>query len=351
MISVVIPARDSQNTIRVTVETLYNQTRRPDEVIIVVCPGDHTCTTIEDYILSGFVKPVVTETPGDYVRDAQWKRCVGVLASKGDLVFLTDSKVVLEEHAIERSCKLMLEYNVDVVGGISPAWPDQMSNFWAKLHDKALVSNLPDFPTVGLLTERNFGKTESLPVTTALMMKRKVFQAVSGDFALEFSKVASTYDDYVLSWLIVRAGFPILVTNQVIAHHKHRISWKGYSTQISRSGQSAAVMAKMYPKCPFGTRRVRQVSLIATTLLLGLMGSIVAITVLGEQAIITGLLLSMLGYLVLGMINVVKAKEMQAFVFPILTTLLILIFSLHFAKTYTKTEQRMQEMAPYLQIH
>lgn len=351
MISVVIPARDSQGTIRITIETLYNQTKRPDEVIVVVCPGDYTCTTIEDYILSGFVRLVVTETPRDYVRDAQWKRYVGVLASKGDLVFLTDSKVVLEEHALERACGMMLEHNVDVVGGISPAWPDQMNNFWAKLHDKALISNLPDFPMVGLLTEQNFGKTESLPVTTALMMKRKVFQAVSKDFALEFSKVASTYDDYVLSWLIVKAGFPILVTNQVIAHHKHRISWGGYSAQISRSGQSAAVMAKMYPECPFGTRRVRQVSMIATTLLLGLTGNIAAITVLKEQAIITSLLLAMFGYLVLGMINVVKAKEMKAFVFPIFTTLLIIIFSLHFAKTYTKTELRMQEIASYLQIH
>ena len=350
-VSVVIPARDSQDTIRVTIETLFHQTKRPDEVIVVVCPGDFTRTAIEDYITTGFVRVLSVAVPEDYVRDAQWKRWTGVKATKGDIIFLTDSKVMLEEHALENALKMMMEYGVDVIGGITPAWPDQMENFWAKLHDKALVSNLPEFPPVGMLTAQNFGRTESLPVTSALMMRREVFEAVSSDFALKFSTVASTYDDYVLAWLIVEAGYPILVTNQVIAHHKHRISWKGYSAQISRSGQSAAIMAKMYPACPFGRRRVKQVAIISLALFLSVMTSIFAVAAFGHTAISAGLLLSVFAYSVFGTLNVIKAKEVKAFVFPVLTALLILNFSLHFAKTYIKTQHHPQDVASYLQIH
>jgi GT2 family glycosyltransferase len=351
MISVVIPARDSQDTIRITIDTLYCQTRKPDEVIIVVCPGDFTHTAIEDYIGKGFVRILSVEAPKEYIRDAQWKRWIGMQAARGDIIFLTDSKVVLEEHALENAFNLMVENGVDVVGGITPAWPDQMENFWAKLHDNALITNLPVFPRIGMLTAQNFGKTESLPVTTALLMKRKVFDAVAEDFALDFSKVASTYDDYVLSWLIVEAGFPILVTNRVIAHHKHRLSWKGYSTQISRSGQSAAIMARMYPDCPFGTRRLRQVAVITLALTLGVLVGVSAFIALGNLVIGYGLLFVLLVLTLLGVVNVVRAKELKAFVFPVFTILLILTFSLHFTKNYTRTEYQPQEVASYLQIH
>lgn len=348
-VSVVIPARDSQDTIRTTVETLHNQTRLPDEVIIVVGENDFTHVTIEDFIASGFVTMIVTKPPDDYVRDTQWKRWVGVQKSLGDTIFLTDSMILLEEHALENALRLMEEHQVSVVGGITPSWPDQANNFWAALHDKALVSNLPQFPVAGLLTAENFGKTENLPVTAALMMTRGTFEKVEDDFALEFSKVGASYEDFALSWLIVQAGHTILVTNQVVGYHKHRINWSEYSTQIGRSGQGAAVLAKMYPNCPLGMRRLKQVNLIKKALLLVVASGLFAATVFKCIAIAVGLLLSVVGYLVLGALNVIKAKEFQAFLFPLFTILLILNFALHFNKTYTQTSTP-STVNKYLQI-
>lgn len=350
-VSVVIPARDSQSTIRTTVKTLHNQTRRPDEVIIVVGKNDFTHVTIEDFIASGFVTMIVTKPPNDYVRDTQWKRWQGVQKSLGDIIFLTDSKVFLEEHALENALRLMEEHQVSVVGGITPAWPDQEDNFWAALHDKALVSNLPQFSVAGLITAENFGKTESLPVTAALMMTRDVFEKVEDDFALEFSKVGASYEDFVLSWLIVKAGYTILVTNQVIGYHKHRINWSGYFMQLGRSGQGAAVMAKMYPDCPFGARRLKQVNLIKIALLLVVVSGLFAAMVDKGAAIAVGLLLSVVGYLVLGVLNVIKAKKLQAFLFPLFTILLILNFALHFNKTYAQTSYDPFAVKKYLQIN
>jgi len=349
-VSVVIPARDSQSTIRTTVETLHNQTRRPDEVVIVVGENDLTRVTIEDFITSGFVTMIVTKPPSDYIRDAQWKRWVGTKQSMGDIIFLTDSMILLEEHALENALRLMKEHQVSVLGGITPSWPDQSNNFWAILHDKALVSNLPQFPVAGLLTAEKFGETESLPVTAALMMTRSVFESVEHDFALEFSKVGASYEDFALSWLIVKAGYAILMTNQVVAYHKHRINWFEYSKQIGRSGQGAAVMAKMYPDCPLSTRKFKQVKLIKIGLLLIAISVLFATIMFKSTTIMVVLLLSVVGFLALGVLNVFKAKKIQAFFFPLFTTLLILNFALHFNKTYTQTSYTPFMVNEYLQI-
>ncbi len=349
-VSVVIPARDSQGTIRTTIETLHNQTRRPDEVIIVVGKNDFTQATIEDFIASGFVTMIVTEPPSDYVRDTQWKRWVGMQKSMGDIIFLTDSMILLEEHALETALGLMKEHKVSVVAGISPSWPDQKDNFWAALHDKALVSNLPEFPVAGLLTAENFGKTESLPVTAALMMTRDVFEKVENDFALEFSKVGASYEDFALSWLIVKEDYTILVTNQVIGYHKHRINWSGYAKQLGRSGQGAAVLAKMYPDCPFGVRRLKQVKLIGVVLLLIMLSGLFTTATFEWLAITIGMLLSVVGYLLLGVLNVIKTKELRAFLFPLFTILLILNFALHFSKTYAQKTHNPSTVSKYLQI-
>ena len=352
-VSVVIPARDSQETIRFTVESLWNQTFCPNEVIIVVGSNDFTRLAIEDFIENGFVKMIIADPPCEFIRDAMWRRRVGVEAAKGDVIVFIDSKSIAEKHAFENVLNMMTVYNASAVAGITPAWPDQQSNFWASIHDKALVSNLPKFPKIGWVTKDNFGMSESLPVTSAFAITKDVYNLVSDDFAVEFSKYGASYEDYVLSWFIAEKGVQILITNQFIAFHKHRLSWKEYSTQIGRSGQGAAMMAKMYPACPFGTRRIRQVSMITLAFLLGVVIGIVAITVYGPMAIGAGLLLSMFGYLVLGTTNVVKAKEIKAFIFPLFTTLLIINFALHFTKTYIKTGHRPQEqeMASYLQIH
>ena len=246
-VSVVIPARDSQHTIRHTLESLARQTRQPDEVIIVVGPDDLTHTTIESFVDIGFVRVLEVDPPAELVRDAHWKRWVGAKAAKGDVIFFTDSKVIVEEQSIEKALELMDRYGVMVVAGITAAWPDQAQHFMAKVQDKGLVVNNPQFPDVGFLTRENFGESESLPVTTTLFIARQAFECFQDDFGIDFSAMASSYDDYVVAWLLVRAGVTILITTKVVAHHRHRMTWKNYTAQIARSGQSAAVLLFQYP--------------------------------------------------------------------------------------------------------
>lgn len=352
VVSVVIPARESQGTIRKTIESLAGQTRPPDEVIVVVGRGDRTCTAIEDYIDSGFVRVLERDLPARFVRDAHWKRWVGAKAAKGDVLFFTDSKVILEQHAIQRALELMDEYSVMVVAGIVPAWPDQASHFITKIQDKGLVQNNPNFPDVGFLTRDNFGRTESLPGTGALVMTRQAFEQIQDDFGVAFSATAPSYEDYVTVWLLVRSGIPVLITNKVVVYHKHRLTWGDYLTQISRSGQGAVAIRFRYPDCPFGRRRLAQVFAVWGLAATSLVVAGTSISAFGLSAIWVMAILAMGFYFILGMVNAVRARDLWGFLIPPVTTLLILTFVVHFSKGWVKRGcLEPQEALKYLQIH
>ncbi|MDQ3008213.1 MAG: glycosyltransferase [bacterium] len=346
-VSVVIPALDAKDTIALTINSLQSQTRLPDEIIIVVGPNDNTSLGLETVPTT--VRFLKVNVPSVFTRDAQWKRREGARASVGSVIFFADSKALIEKHSIENALRLMDVAAVSVVAGISPDWPDQQQHLISKVHDHALIMNCPSFPHQAVLNKANFGHTESLPVTTALAMKREVFAAIEADFAVEFSSIASTYDDYLLSWLVVSAGYDILLTDQVIGYHKHRLNWKEYRRQISRSGQSAAIMLQQYPGCPFGQRRKIQVILIWAVLLMGMIMSIFSALHFG---LAQTLLLGILGYSVLGFMNLRKAKwDPAGFVIPLFTIVLILTFSWHFSNIVLKPRETQQFDKRYFQAH
>lgn len=352
IVSVVIPARGSQDSIRRTIQSLVQQTRLPDEVIVVVGQDDQTRTAIEDYVDSGFVRILVTNPPARFVRDAHWKRWTGARVAKGTVICFTDSSVILEEHAIQQALMLMDRHSVQVVAGVVPTWPEQASSFMAKVQDRGLVINYPEFPEIGFLDERNFGRSESIPVTGILFMARSAFELIQDDFGVEFSSRASTYDDYVVDWLLIKAGVTIAVTRTVIGYHKPRLSLRRYIGEISRSGQSAAVMCYQYPECPFGRRRLYQTLAVWGMTVFGLVVAVVSTIVLGPVTLLAMAVLAIGSYLVLGIANAVKARDLWGVLIPPITTLLIFTFAVHFTKGWTLMKQRRlepQEVQKYLQ--
>lgn len=349
-VSVVIPARDSQDTIRYTVDSLYKQTFPPEEVLVVIGRGDRTDSVIRDYLEEGFVRIIRVSPPEDYVRDAMWKRRIGAEEAKGDIIVFIDSRNIAKKDSIEVALKAMEKYGTSVVAGITPAWPNQKGNFWADLHDNALISNVPYFPEEGWVTKENFACFESLPLTGALVFTREVFNSVKSDFAVEFSKTGSSYEDYVLSWLIVCKGFSIFTTSSFVFYHKHRLSWKEYFLQIARSGQGAATMARMYPECPFGKKRLKQVIFISLFMFFLVCAGVLLVFSLGKIALLYSAGVLFIGCKFLGILNVFKAKSAQAFFFPLVTSLLVLNFGLHFVKSYFKKDLSSEKMEKYLQL-
>lgn len=350
-VSVVIPARNSQETIRLTIDSLTKQTHLPNEVFVVVGENDQTHTSIEDYIKSGFVSLLQAKPPPHMIRDAQWKRWFGAHSVNSDIIFFTDSKVIVEKNAIQETLFLMEEYSAKVVAGVVPAWPEQSSHFMAKIQDHGLIQNNPCFSEASFLTRENFAKSESLPCTGAIAMETSVFHLIQDDFAVEFSATTPSYEDYVVAWLLVQKNIPILTTNRVIAFHKHRLIWKEYLTQISRSGLGAAALRCYYPECPFGKKRLFQSLFVLGAFFVGL--TTITYLILNSLFVV---LWSVIGLVLgtffgLGVVNVIKAKDLECFFIPPFTALVITTFVFSFVKGWFRHGQvRPEEALEYLQL-
>lgn len=349
-VSVVIPTRSSQAVLRTTVESLLCQTLRPLEIIVVASRNSPTRDAMADFIASGTVTYMECDAP-EYVRDAHIKRHFGASRATGDYIFFTDSKSPLERHALERAMTLATTHNMHAVAGAAISWKEDAMSFLAKIQDKGLIRNNPKFPNFAVLTQENFGSSESLPVTTAYMLSQTAFEAVKDEFGLAFSKVASTYDDYALAWLTVKSGFPIILTNTVISYHKHRIDWKGYLKQIARCGQSAAIFAKYYPDCPFAKRRIIQVASITALHIFMLLCFFAALALWGSTALIYTISLAVVSFFAAGIVNAVVAKDMHALLMPPVTYVLIMNFCWHFiAWSALPTRAYQNRLHAYIQV-
>lgn len=351
LVSIVIPARESHKTILTTIKSIFSQTYLPLEIIIVASKGDPTKKVLKKYIRNKKIIYLEIDRNNHFTRDSHYKRWVGSKITKAKYIFYTDSKVALDKTALENALKMAKKFKAQAVAGIAQSWKKDAHLFVSKIQDKALIKNNPRFSEMEWLSKNNFGYKESLPVTTALMITRNSFNRISRDFALEFTKVASSYEDYVIAWLLVKNNIPILLTNKVISYHKHRTEFKEYFKQISRSGQGAALMVKYYPDCPFGKRRLIQVISYSLALFLTLIFLLFFLVIYGVHIIPSYLMTLIIVFFVLGLINFLLEKDLATLFIPPFTLLLITVFSYHFLKWYLQPlENNRLKFINYVQI-
>jgi GT2 family glycosyltransferase len=348
-LSVVIPVRESQETITLTVESLLSQTKKPDEIIVVSRVGDSTKIVLQKYIDRHQIVYIETNEGSEYPRDAHINRWIGANCATSDYIFFTDSKVIFENNSLEAAVMLLEKNHVEALGASVYSWPSDSHRFVSKIQDKSLLRNNPIFPEKKILDKKNFGKSENLPVTTGLLVTRHAFNLIKNDFALEYSRVASTYDDYATAWLLVNSGIKILLTNQVITYHKHRLQLREYLRQVARSGQSAALLSKFYPECPFSKRRQTQMIGVVSSVIVGLLAtvSLVAFQVplLYPAYFVAG------AVIFAGITNVIKSRDLICFLLPPITLFLILHFSYHYWKwQYSINTNRQTNVSKYVQI-
>ncbi len=350
-VSVVIPARNSEATIGDTLRSLLTQTLPPEEILVVGAPDDTTYTAVVPFLENSTVRYIEAAAPAGYVRDAQYKRRVGAREARGEWIFFTDSKVLLDAGALEAALGAAGRASVDAVAGTARSCPDDAHKLMALLQDEALVQNNPRFGASRLLTRENFGSAEDLPVTTALLLSRPAFEAIEHDFGVAHSRYGTSYEDYAVAWLLVSHDFPILCTDTVVSYHKHRLTWKGYARQIARSGQGAALFTARYPDCPFAERRTGQVELWLGAHLGALLAFVLGVAFAGLAAVGALLALSLVAFTILGGVQAVVRRNVRTALLPPLTYVLIWIFVYHYMYWALMPQRTyMRRAAAYVQL-
>ena len=108
-ISVIIPIYNNEETMERCLGAIFNQTRKPDEVIVVDCSTDSTPEIIKNKF------PKVRLYHGSYRRWPSIQRNIGVKHASGDILAFTDGDVIVEPDWLEEIEKAHESH--DVVGG------------------------------------------------------------------------------------------------------------------------------------------------------------------------------------------------------------------------------------------
>ncbi|MBO0805685.1 MAG: glycosyltransferase, partial [Nocardiopsaceae bacterium] len=322
-VSVVIPCKSSERTIRATVDALLAQDY--PELVEVICVGDVGDSTWS--ALAGITDPrlVILEhakTPGR--RDPNVKRDRGVRQASGEVLAFADSDIVMAPGWLSAAVRLLCSQGSGLVAGGMRSIHD---TFWGRFVDRnALAAKTPRIPQPYQVTAVNFGKRGfKPPVTANAVFTRDLYESCPLDVTWSYG-----YEDYEWFWRVAKNGHEILFSRELTAAHHHRRSFRRLALEYRQSSHGCAHFVRAHPDSPLARKRLLQAILLpiaglAAVVTAGLAvaagrGMDVAITVGAAVVLLAGR-------------EVVAARSPEAVTYPTATLALGLIFTLNLGRS------------------
>jgi GT2 family glycosyltransferase len=254
-VSVVIPVKNSQRTIRSTVVALLAQDYAAlAEVIVVGDVGDQTWQALADITDPRLVIIEHEEVPGK--REPATKRDVGLRKARGQILALVDSDINMDRDWLSRGVALLAGQHGGIVcGGMRAV----TNTFWGRFVDtNTLAAKTPRVPKSYRVTVRNFGRRgRKPPITANVLMARDVYDDCPMDDSWGFG-----YEDYEWFWRLVRAGHKVLYAAGLDGAHHHRQSFRSLVREYQVSAYGCANFIRAHPHSPLARKRRRQATLL-----------------------------------------------------------------------------------------
>lgn len=270
-VSVVIPVKNSQRTIRSTVDALLAQDYPAlAEVIVVGDVGDQTWRALADIIDARLVIIEHEETPGK--REPAVKRDVGLRKARSEILALADSDIIMDRDWLSRAVAMLLEQGGGVVcGGMRAAG----TGFWPRFVDgSTLAAKTPRVRRTYEVTAQNFGKYgRKPPVTANIVMARDVYEDCPMNDRWDYG-----YEDYEWFWRIARTGHQILYAAGLTGAHYHRNNFRALAREYQISANGCANFIRAYPDSPLARKRRWQAVLLPVAALGAVGGAAVVVT-------------------------------------------------------------------------
>lgn len=193
-VSAIVPFRKGNWKVFKCLDALKGQTQKVEEIIAV------SDTDVLDVL--GVISILNSNCNG--VSD---KRNLGASRASGDILFFVDSDCMLREDAVEKLVEIFNRHDTDAVSG-KPLAPKK--------------SNLLGVAT-GLEYEDRFNQMGegfvTVAATTCLGVKKEAFEKTGG--FRDYSKNEATGEDWDFSTRLIKNGYKIYHTNQVVGTHEH----------------------------------------------------------------------------------------------------------------------------------
>ena len=281
-VSVVIPCKGSERTIRATVDSFLRQDYPVlSEVILVGDVNDSTWEALADVADSRLVLLEQERTPGR--RDPNVKRDKGIRKSAGDVIALADSDIVVDPGWLGRAVGLLFGQGGGLVAGGIRSIND---TFWGRFVDNnVLAAKTPRVQRPYRVTAQNFGARGCKPPITAnAVFTRELYDCVQLDTAWAYG-----YEDYEWFWRMARQGHPILFASELTASHHHRRSFRHLVREYHQSAHGCAQFIRAHPDSPLARKRAAQ-AFGLPTLALGALALAALAVASGHGVLVAGLL-------------------------------------------------------------
>jgi glycosyltransferase involved in cell wall biosynthesis/putative flippase GtrA len=317
-VSVVIPCRNNEATIGAAIQSLLDQDyAHLEEIILIGSPDDTTWNGLE-----GIDDPRLTlieraAPPG--VRDANFKRDTAIKMTRGELVALVDSDIVLPPDWLSTAVTTLQETGVSCVAGGMRSIHD---SFWGRYTDNTVIgAKTPRIPSSYVVTSENFGKGgHKPPITANALFTRELYDTC----AIDPTWSHGSYEDYEWFWRVTRAGFSILVCRDLFGWHHHRRGMRALVREYRRSARGCAYFIKAHRESPFARLRLRQAVLLPLAVLCGALALAVA-TMHGRGALAVAPILGCL--ILLTAQQILRFRRLEAVAYPAVGLTLGLMFT------------------------
>lgn len=320
-VGVVVPVRNSTRTILKCVQALLNQDYPYFRIFLVGNPLGQDTTWQKLGALQEHPRIVCIQVarPTDWAgRDANIKRycgCQAAVEAGAEVLGLIDSQVIPPSNWLSTAITLMQRQHVDGVAGISKRHPKDHS-LVAVYQDGSLFSEWPRYGKGSVLTRETFSRTRGLPITANLFFSAQVFERISKKWPL---KSTYSWEDFHLAWIMVSAGCALLCTDLLVVYRLHRKKFR--LVKHFSAGLAALDFHRKYPESGYSGRMLAKACAVV---LCALTICSLGITTLALQALplfLSGCLAVLLGFLVLSVLSVIKARDWRGLFFPLLDIL------------------------------
>ena len=317
-VSVVIPCRGNESTIRAAVQSLLCQDYpRLREITLIGSPGDSTWHALE-----GIADPRVsiweTETPQG-MRDANFKRDAAVRMSSGELIALVDSDIVLPRDWMSRAVATLEESGASCVAGGMKSSHD---SFWGRYTDSTWIgAKTPRIPESYTVTKTDFGaRGRKPPILANVLFTRELYDYCPID---PFWSHGS-YEDYEWFWRVAKAGYQIRVCQDLFGWHHHRRGLRALVREYRRSSRGCAYFIRAHMDSPLADRRLRQAVVLPLVAAMGF-GGATAAAFYGYGTVVAVVMLG--GAAVLAVHQVVRSRSLESVAYPAVGLALGMVFT------------------------
>jgi len=311
-VSVVVPVKNSGDTIRKLVDALLEQVYPGIvEIVIVGDPHDRTWEAIADLMHMSDLRCYEVQTTFRG-RDANVKRRIGVLEANGDVIVLTDSDMEPGPDWLRTGIYSIMQGDFVVAGGMHSA----EESFWARYTDEnALGGKTPRVPRTYIVTVKNFGaRGFKPPIMANLFFRRGVATRVP------IRPDIPRWDDYEWAYRIVSDGYIIVYRHDLSAGHYHRSGILALFKEYRNSGTGCADFIRLHQRSVMARRRVTQIVQVTLAPLVAVAATVVKPTY--TPIAFAGL------FLLLSFYEAGKARRLEAVLYPLITLVLGFAFYL-----------------------